>query len=160
MACLRAELVRKCGHRGSAECRRQGRAPARLRHKRARSILARDRYARLGVPFTPSPCSVWEEGSTDDHDHGVRPRRRRHADGAAIATFLAGYCGSTRRSYAADLRLFAAWCGEEKVPRFGVRRAHLEVFGHWMEGHGKMRPTVARRLSTLASFYRDCEHKG
>lgn len=28
--------------------------------------------------------------------------------GAAIAGFLAGYCGSTRRSYAIDLRLFAA----------------------------------------------------
>jgi hypothetical protein len=27
--------------------------------------------------------------------------------GAAIAGFLAGYCGSTRRSYATDLRLVA-----------------------------------------------------
>ncbi len=48
--------------------------------------------------------------------------------GAAVAGFLAGYCGGTRRSYATDLRLFAAWCGEAKVPLFGVRRAHLELF--------------------------------
>jgi site-specific recombinase XerD len=68
--------------------------------------------------------------------------------GAAIAGFPAGYCGSTRRSYATDLRLLAAWCGEAKVPLFGVRRAHLELFGRWMEENGKMRSTVARRLST------------
>jgi hypothetical protein len=51
----------------------------------------------------------------------------------AVAGFLAGYCGSTRCSYATDLRLFAAWCGEANVPLFGVRRAHLELFGRWME---------------------------
>jgi integrase/recombinase XerD len=79
---------------------------------------------------------------------------------AAIAGFLAGYCGSTRRSYATDLRLFADWCGEANVPLFGVRRAHLELFGRWMEENGKMRSTVARRLSTLASFYRYCEQEG
>ncbi|HSH62387.1 MAG TPA: tyrosine-type recombinase/integrase [Acidimicrobiales bacterium] len=75
----------------------------------------------------------------------------------AIAGFLAGYCGSTRRSYATDLRLFAGWCGETNVPLFDVRRAHLELFGRWMEENGKMRSTVARRLSTLASFSRYCE---
>jgi hypothetical protein len=77
--------------------------------------------------------------------------------GAAIAGFLAGYYGSTRRSYATDLRLFAAWCGEANLALFGVCRAHLELFGRWMEENGKMRSTVARRLSTLASFYRYCE---
>ncbi len=72
---------------------------------------------------------------------------------AAIAGFLAGYCGSTRRSYATDLRLFAAWCGEANVSVFSVRRAHLELFGRWLEveENGKMHSTVARRLSTLAS---------
>jgi integrase/recombinase XerD len=80
--------------------------------------------------------------------------------GAAIAGFLAGYCGSTRRSYATDLRLFGAWCGEANLPLFDVRRAHLELFGRWKEENGKMRATVARRLSTLASFYRYCDRKG
>ena len=32
----------------------------------------------------------------------------------AVAGFLAGYCRSTRWSYAADLRLFSAWCHEAK----------------------------------------------
>ena len=78
----------------------------------------------------------------------------------AIAGFLAGYCGATRRSYATDLRIFAAWCAEAQLELFGVRRAHLELFGRWMEENGKMRSTVARRLSTLASFYRYCEQEG
>jgi site-specific recombinase XerD len=76
-----------------------------------------------------------------------------------VAGFLAGYCGSTRRSYATDLRLFSAWCHEAKLTLFDVRRAHLELFGRWMEERGRMRSTVARRLSTLASFYKYCEQE-
>ncbi len=79
---------------------------------------------------------------------------------SAVDGFLAGYCGSTRRSYATDVRLFAAWCEEAKLELFKVRRAHLELFGRWMEEAGRMRSTVARRLSTLASFYRYCEQEG
>ncbi len=79
---------------------------------------------------------------------------------SAVAGFSAGYCGSTRRSYATDLRLFAAWCKEAKLELLKVRRAHLELFGRWMEESGRMRSTVARRLSTLASFYRYCEQEG
>ena len=30
----------------------------------------------------------------------------------AVAGFLAGYYGATRRSYATDLRIFSDWCGE------------------------------------------------
>ncbi len=77
----------------------------------------------------------------------------------AIAGFLAGYCGATRRSYATDLRIFAAWCSEANLTLFAVRRAHLELFGRWMEENGRMRSTVARRLSTLASFYRYCQQE-
>ncbi len=69
----------------------------------------------------------------------------------AVAGFLAGYCGSTRRSYATDLRLFAAWCHEANLSLFSVRRSHIELFGRWLEETGRMRSTVARRLSTLAS---------
>ncbi|MDQ3642201.1 MAG: tyrosine-type recombinase/integrase [Actinomycetota bacterium] len=78
----------------------------------------------------------------------------------AISGFLAGYRGSTWRSYATDLRLFATWCKEARLELFAVRRAHLELFGRWMEESGRMRSTVARRLSTLASFYRYCEQEG
>src|ERR687894_1788915 len=77
----------------------------------------------------------------------------------AVAGFLAGHCGSTRRSYATDLRLFSTWCHEANLSLFNVRRAHLELFGGWMEEMGRMRSTVARRLSTLASFYKYCEQE-
>jgi len=73
---------------------------------------------------------------------------------SAVAGFLAAYRGSTRVSYATDLRLFSAWCREANLTLFSVRRAHLELFGRWMEERGLMRSTVARRLSTLTSFYR------
>jgi hypothetical protein len=66
----------------------------------------------------------------------------------AVAVFLAGYCGSTRTSYATDLRLFATSCHEGNLTLFGARRAHLELFGRWMEECGRMRSTVVRRLST------------
>ena len=77
----------------------------------------------------------------------------------AVAGFLAGYCGSTRRSYATDLRLFSAWCHQANLTLFSVRRAHLKLYGRWMEETGRMRSTVARRLSTLASFYKYCEQE-
>ena len=81
------------------------------------------------------------------------------AELTAVVGFLAGYCGTTRTSYATDLRIFRAWCNQRKLTLFTVRRAHLELFGRWMEQTGRMRSTVARRLSTLASFYRYCEQE-
>ncbi len=84
--------------------------------------------------------SVWEEAS-------------------AVAGFLAAYRGNTRTSYATDLRLFGAWCRQANLGLFDVRRAHLELFGRWMEEQGLMSSTVARRLSTLTSFYRYCQEE-
>ena len=51
------------------------------------------------------------------------------AEAGAVAGFLAAYGGSTRVSYATDLRLFSAWCREANLTLFSVRRAHLELFG-------------------------------
>ena len=79
---------------------------------------------------------------------------------AAIAGFLAGYTGNTLISYTTDLRLFAQWCTNNDLRLFDVRRAHLEIFGRQMEADGRMRSTVARRLSTLGSFYRYCHVEG
>jgi site-specific recombinase XerD len=74
----------------------------------------------------------------------------------AVAAFLAGYTGATRVSYTTDLRIFTGWCHETGVALLGVQRAHLELFARWMEQQGRMTSTIARRLSTLASFYRYC----
>jgi hypothetical protein len=59
-----------------------------------------------------------------------------------------------------DLRLFVEWCITNDVRLLEVRRAHLEIFGRTMEADGRMRSTVARRLSTLGSFYRCCYVEG
>jgi hypothetical protein len=78
----------------------------------------------------------------------------------AVAGFLAGYSGNTRVSYTTDLRVFTGWCADNQVRLLEVRRAHLEVFARTMEQEGRMRSTVARRLSTLCSFYRYCHLEG
>jgi integrase/recombinase XerD len=83
-----------------------------------------------------------------------------HTERGAIAGFLAGYTGNTLVSYTTDLRLFVEWCNANNTPLLDVRRAHLEIFGRTMEANGRMRSTVARRLSTLGSFYRYCHGEG
>ncbi len=75
----------------------------------------------------------------------------------AVAAFLAGYSGGTRVSYATDLRIFAGWCHDRELNLLNVKRAHLELFGRWMEQKGRMPSTIARRLSTLSSFYKYCQ---
>ena len=72
----------------------------------------------------------------------------------AIGGFLAGYSGNTRVSYTTDVRLFAAWCADGHTRLLEVQRAHLEMFARTVEQARRMRSTVARRLSTLCSFYR------
>ena len=78
----------------------------------------------------------------------------------AVAGFLAGYSGTTRVSYTTDLRLFAIWCTDASTRLLDVKRAHLELFAPQMEVDGRMPATVARRLSTLGSFYRYCHDEG
>ena len=81
------------------------------------------------------------------------------AERVAIAGFLAG-TGNTRTGYTTDVRIFANWCHHNQRTLFDVRRVHLELFARWMESEGRMRSTVARRLSTLASFYHYCVAEG
>ena len=78
----------------------------------------------------------------------------------AVAGFLAGYTNPTRASYTTDLRIFTVWCDDHRLELLDVTRAHLELFARAMETDGKMRSTVARRLSTLCSFYRYCHVEG
>jgi integrase/recombinase XerD len=72
----------------------------------------------------------------------------------AIAGFLARYSGPTRKAYATDLRQYFTWCAHNGLDVFAARRGHLELWGRWMEERGLARATVARRMSTVAGFYR------
>jgi len=74
----------------------------------------------------------------------------------ALAGFLAGYSGLTLDAYRLDLRQFVAW----HLTLFGARRADIERFGRHLEALGRARATVARRLCTIACFYRYAEQEG
>ena len=74
----------------------------------------------------------------------------------AIGGFLAGYSGNTRLAYQQDLRCFVTWCWNHDLAVFTVRRTHIELFARSLELGGAPRATTARRLSTVASFYRYC----
>ncbi len=78
----------------------------------------------------------------------------------ALVGFLAGYSGLTREAYALDLRQYLQWSAERAVPLFGARRADIETFGRHLEALGRARSTIARRLCTIACFYRYAEEEG
>ena len=82
------------------------------------------------------------------------------AERLALASFLAGYRGLTRDAYTLDLRQFVAWCQSHDMRLFDVRRADIECFARHLEELGRARATVARRLSTVAGFYRYAEQDG
>ncbi len=82
------------------------------------------------------------------------------AERYALAAFLAGYRGLTRDAYALDLRQFISWCEEHSLRLFEVRRADIECYARDLEDRGRARATVARRLCTVAGFYRYAEQEG
>jgi integrase/recombinase XerD len=90
------------------------------------------------------------------------PVDRCVADGEAVvlAGFLAGYRGSTREAYALDLRQFGMWCADHDRRLFEVHRVDIECFGRELEARGRSRATIARRLCTIAGFYRYAEEEG
>ncbi|MGH3524510.1 MAG: tyrosine-type recombinase/integrase, partial [Mycobacterium sp.] len=78
----------------------------------------------------------------------------------ALVGFLAGYSGLTREAYSLDLRQYVAWCTERDLALFGARRSDIETFGRHLEQLGRARATIARRLCTIAAFYRYAEEEG
>ena len=76
------------------------------------------------------------------------------AERLALAGYLAGYRGLTREAYALDLRQFTTWCRARSLPLFAVRRADIESFARDLETRRRARPTVTRRLCTIAGFYK------
>jgi site-specific recombinase XerD len=73
----------------------------------------------------------------------------------AAAGFLARYSGRTRDAYALDLRSYFYWCAHRGVAVFAMTRPHVELYVRWMEEERGYAPaTTARRLSTVAGYYR------
>jgi integrase/recombinase XerD len=90
----------------------------------------------------------------------VRPEVFTPAEDEALVGFFAGYSGLTREAYQLDLRQYVQWCTEHQVTLFGARRADIEGFGRELEARGRARATIARRLCTVACFYRYAEQEG
>jgi len=78
----------------------------------------------------------------------------------ALLGFLMGYSGLTRDAYQLDLRQYVTWCADHRVELFEARRADIEGFGRHLEALGRARATIARRLCTVACFYRYAEQEG
>ena len=79
-----------------------------------------------------------------------------NAERRALAGFLAGYRGLTREACALDLRQFTAWCRNQSLPLFAVRRAGIESFARDLEAKGRARATRrgGRALTNLVRFSR------
>ena len=90
----------------------------------------------------------------------VQPTLFSPEEEVALVGFLAGYGGLTRDAYTLDLRQYVAWCTERGLALFGARRSDIETFGRHLEGLGRARATIARRLCTIAAFYRYAEEEG
>jgi Phage integrase, N-terminal SAM-like domain len=90
------------------------------------------------------------------------PINQRFADSErlALAGFLAGHRGSTREAYALDLRQFVVWCANHERRLFEAHRVDIECFGRELEARGRARATIARRVCTIAGFYRYAEEEG
>lgn len=74
----------------------------------------------------------------------------------AAAGFLAGYSGQTRVGYTIDLKGWWTFCEFNGLAVFDARRPHLELYIRSLEEQGYARSTVARRVSTVATYYRWC----
>ncbi|HZC51780.1 MAG TPA: tyrosine-type recombinase/integrase [Mycobacterium sp.] len=77
----------------------------------------------------------------------------------ALAGFLSSYSGLTRDAYTLDLRQYTAWCTARGLHLFEARRVDIESFRGDMEAAGRARATIARRLCTIAGFYRYAEEE-
>ena len=78
----------------------------------------------------------------------------------ALSGFLGGYRGLTRDAYDLVLRQFVVYCNSHHIALFEVRRSDIEAYGRELEERGRARATVARRLCTVAGFYRYAEEEG
>jgi integrase/recombinase XerD len=69
------------------------------------------------------------------------------------AAWLIGYTGETRRAYGSDLKDWASWLDRLNVQPFEAKRVHVEAWQRDLEQRFAA-STVARRLSSVTSFYR------
>jgi integrase/recombinase XerD len=86
----------------------------------------------------------------------AKPTTWRYED--LTAAFLLAFQGHTRTAYANDLREWFNWCSDHDLDPLDTTRGHVDAFARTITEVDQRSPaTVARRLSTLSSFYRYAE---
>jgi hypothetical protein len=68
----------------------------------------------------------------------------------AVAGFLAGYTGLTRRACCLHLRQFIGWCRRCRLRLVQARRAGIGCFARDLEVGGRARAAITRRLGGLS----------
>lgn len=83
---------------------------------------------------------------------------QRHATASRdqhAAGWLLGFTSAnTRDAYSRDLRAWFAFCDAHEVDVYSARRAHVSAWARTLEAAGKKPRTVARSISSVASWYR------
>ena len=67
---------------------------------------------------------------------------------------MAGYCGLTRDAYTLNLRQYTSWCTRHGLHLFTGPAGRHRMLRPRHGVHGRARATIARRLCTVAGFYR------
>jgi len=75
----------------------------------------------------------------------------------AVTAYLARFKGSSREHTESDLRCYLTWCAGHALEPLAVQRPHLELNIRWMQETRRFKaPTISRRFSVTAGFYRTC----
>lgn len=77
--------------------------------------------------------------------------QRKELLGAWLASLRSA---NTRAAYARDMQTFLRFLDEHGLDLLHVRRSHIDLFARACEAEGSSEQTVARRLSSVSSFYR------
>lgn len=77
--------------------------------------------------------------------------QRKELLGAWLASLRSA---NTRSAYSRDMRTFLAFLDEHDLDLFHVRRSHIDLYARTCEAEGSSDQTVARRISSVSSFYR------
>jgi site-specific recombinase XerD len=86
--------------------------------------------------------------SANDHDLVLR---------LAASAYLGRYTGISRTHTESDLRLFFAWCTQQRLAPLAAQRVEIERYVRWMQEVRRFKPsTVSRRMAVVSGFYRTC----
>ncbi len=74
--------------------------------------------------------------------------------GDPITAWLGDYAGPTRAAYKADLGQWETWCAQAGIDPLSARPGHVTAWLDSLRQAGRRPATLARKVATLASFYK------